>query len=148
VDSKLNNAKSGHLITIEVQLNEISNGIALEKLLQLLNRSDDVVDYKIVSRVELGRPLDAKPLNDNQEKPPAKAAFMRATPSIVEQFELLKKQNRLVRLTIVKGQGFRFDLPCRIIHCDSAEDTVTVYHVDDKKVYTFNLSEVEHISVA
>jgi len=171
MDSKLNDAKSGHLFTVELLFNDSSNGLALEKLLNLLNLAEDVIDYKVVSGIELGQLIDAnRPKADGdkpgksaaklgQAKPKPLGASANAMPSgasaiggltksIVEQFEQLKKQNALIRLTIVKGKGLKFNLPCRIVHYDTSEQTVTVYHVDDKKVYTFKLNEVDDFSVA
>jgi hypothetical protein len=187
MEPHLNDAKSGHLFTVEVLLNEMSSGLALEKLLQLLNRSDEVIDYKVISGKEMGKLVDSnlqkadsvkrgKPVTKlgltrsksvdvsgmasasvnpgypveqtAANKPSPSASRSEITQSFVEQFELLKQQNSLIRLTIVKGQGLKLDLPCRIVHFDTGEETVTVYHVDDKQVYTFKLNEVEDFSVA
>lgn len=51
--------------------------------------------------------------------------------------------NRLVRLTVNRGRGVKLSVPCRIIHLDESSYNVTVYHVDEKKVYTFGLFEID-----
>lgn len=51
--------------------------------------------------------------------------------------------NRLVRLTVNRGRGIKLSVPCRIINLDESMYTVTVYHVDEKKVYTFGLFEID-----
>ncbi|AGA58763.1 hypothetical protein Theco_2673 [Thermobacillus composti KWC4] len=51
--------------------------------------------------------------------------------------------NRLVRLNVNRGRGIKLSVPCRIINLDESMYTVTVYHVDEKKVYTFGLFEID-----
>jgi hypothetical protein len=51
--------------------------------------------------------------------------------------------NRLVRLTVNRGRGVKLSVPCRIINLDETMAAVTVYHVDEKKVYTFGLYEID-----
>lgn len=62
---------------------------------------------------------------------------------IEEHFEKLKEGNTLIRLTIVKGRGVKFELPCRVIAYDRTSQYLTVYQVDEKKVYSFAINEVE-----
>lgn len=49
--------------------------------------------------------------------------------------------NRLVRIVIKKGEE-RISIPCRILNFISESYNLTVYHVDEKQVYTFKLSEI------
>jgi len=51
--------------------------------------------------------------------------------------------NRLVRLSVNRGRGVKLNVPCRIINLDESTYNVTVYHVDEKKVYTFGLFEID-----
>ncbi|WP_274361802.1 hypothetical protein [Paenibacillus thermotolerans] len=67
---------------------------------------------------------------------------------IEEHIERLKEGNTLIRLTVVKGRGVKFELPCRIIAYDRATQYLTVYHVDEKQVYTFAINEVEEFAPA
>lgn len=52
------------------------------------------------------------------------------------------KDNTLVRLTI-NNRGDRFSIPCRILNFDNENQTISVYHVDEKQVYTFKLNEID-----
>lgn len=52
------------------------------------------------------------------------------------------KDNTLVRLTINR-RGDRFSIPCRILKFDNDDQTISVYHVDEKQVYTFKLNEID-----
>ncbi|MNN28504.1 hypothetical protein D3C81_1420760 [compost metagenome] len=49
--------------------------------------------------------------------------------------------NRLVRIVIKKGEE-RISIPCRILNFLPESYNLTVYHVDEKQVYTFKLSEI------
>jgi hypothetical protein len=49
--------------------------------------------------------------------------------------------NSLVRL-LVNRNGKRISIPCRILNFLTDTYTLTVYHVDEKQVYSFHLSEI------
>jgi len=53
------------------------------------------------------------------------------------------EKGNLVRLFLVKGKGVTFSLPCRILHFDQEKELLSVYHVDEKKVYNVSLNEIE-----
>ncbi|NOV01399.1 hypothetical protein [Paenibacillus planticolens] len=151
---------TGHLFTVEILMEEATNGLAMEKLLHLLN-TQTIKDYKILKGIELGKLIE---LNTTKEisspshtskkaaasPPPASPVptAKAATPSeaadhIIKQLDSFKTNNTLIRLTVVKGQGIKLNLPCRIINYDSSNQNVTVYHVDEKKVYSFKLNEID-----
>ncbi|PLT47106.1 hypothetical protein NYE40_17805 [Paenibacillus sp. FSL W8-1187] len=50
---------------------------------------------------------------------------------------------RLVRLSINRGKGVRLSVPCRILRWDEPSSLLTVYHVDEKQVYTFGIGEID-----
>lgn len=50
-------------------------------------------------------------------------------------------ENRLVRI-LINRNGERTSIPCRILNFQSETYAINVYHVDEKQVYTFMLSEV------
>jgi len=75
--------------------------------------------------------------------PAAGSTRSSAGPDLIRLVENSKESNALVRLTILKGQGIRLSLPCRILNFDPDMDSLTVYHVDEKKVYQFRMAEVE-----
>jgi hypothetical protein len=162
-------ANNGFLFTVEVYINGRTNGIALEKLTQVLN-SPNVIDYRINKGINLGQVIDAavKVASKNKEKLPlpqaldavstvkketkdqklsaAKASSVKQDfISIIDQIGQYKENNTLVRLSIVKGKGVKMNLPCRVLNYDLASGNITVYHVDEKKVYTFQINEIEDL---
>ncbi|MDR9856951.1 hypothetical protein RJP21_25415 [Paenibacillus sp. VCA1] len=51
------------------------------------------------------------------------------------------RDNRLTRLTTSRG-GQPTSMPCRILNFDETNQLLNVYHVDEKQVYSFKLSEI------
>ncbi|EXX91679.1 hypothetical protein BG53_08755 [Paenibacillus darwinianus] len=51
--------------------------------------------------------------------------------------------NKLIRLNVNKGRGVKLSVPCRILSYDESKLAVTVYHVDEKQVYIFDLNEID-----
>jgi len=173
--------KNGYLFSVDVFIEGETNGVALEKLIQLLN-TEDVIDYRVNKGINLGQVIEAAVQLSEQNKaagnPPAKPvpsktaaekqqqsassspaaaapkkeAKKAATPSakldftpIIEQIEQFKEKNTLVRLSILKGKGVTLNLPCRILNFDLNSGNITVYHVDEKKVYSFQINEIEDL---
>jgi hypothetical protein len=157
---KTNTSPNGHLFTVEILIEDATNGLAMEKLLHLLN-VDKVKDYKIIKGIELGKLIDLNtkkegpsPLHTSKKAaaetppstlPPAAKASVNsgAVANFIDQLERFKVNNTLIRLTVIKGQGIKLNLPCRILNYDNSSQNVTVYHVDEKKVYLFNLNEID-----
>lgn len=167
----------GFLFNVEILVKEQTNAKALQKLLQLLNSNEDIIDYRINSGIELGEIISSmltnrkqsfiaksyKRLNENAiatsstEHKTAKSGespkeLIQAQPT--HNFENLAKSqafenwikkyiadNSLVRL-LVNRNGERLSIPCRILNFIPETYTLTVYHVDEKQVYSFHLSEI------
>lgn len=55
-------------------------------------------------------------------------------------------KNRLVRLIVNKPGGTRLSIPCRILNFDEAAQMLSVYHVDEKQVYSFSLNEIDELT--
>ncbi|WP_127531210.1 hypothetical protein [Paenibacillus kobensis] len=66
---------------------------------------------------------------------------------IAAQFREYMSQNKLIRLRINKGLGVSLNIPGRIINLDEEASLITVYHVDEKQVYTFKLNEIDDYSI-
>lgn len=49
--------------------------------------------------------------------------------------------NKLIRIIVKRGND-RVSIPCRILNFLPDSYNITVYHVDEKQVYTFKLSEI------
>lgn len=52
------------------------------------------------------------------------------------------QNNQLVRIR-TNRHGKQVSMPCRILNLDESANTLSVYHVDEKQVYTFNLNEID-----
>lgn len=175
MDKKNPEKQAGFLFNVEILVEGSSNGIALEKLTQLLN-NESVVDYKINSGIILGKIIDAtieanqkelsfkkdlrktqdskeaakeaKELKDAKEsktiKPPDPENDNKQILNLIDYF---KEHGTLVRLSIVKGKGVKLSMPCRILNYDAEMGNVSVYHVDEKKVYLLKLYEIDDFIV-
>jgi len=53
------------------------------------------------------------------------------------------ESKRLIRINVNKGLGVKLSIPCRVLNYDSATQLITVYHVDEKQVYTVRLTEID-----
>ncbi|MDQ0058889.1 hypothetical protein [Paenibacillus harenae] len=153
---------SSYIFQIEVLVEGATNGEALEQLLRHLNNGG-FPDYRIQSGVQLGQVLDERkaaaqtqqpvPIQlPRHEKPKSKPAPVEpvttsaASVSVGNGFERIKqiiKKNSLIRLVVNKGLGITLNIPCRILNMNENENLITVYHVDEKQVYTFRLNEIE-----
>ncbi|EFM10123.1 conserved hypothetical protein [Paenibacillus curdlanolyticus YK9] len=80
-------------------------------------------------------------------KPAATTDSSNPLALISEQFRDCMKQNKLIRLKVNKGMGVTLNIPGRIINLDEESSMLTVYHVDEKQVYTFKLNEIDDYSM-
>lgn len=151
--------KVGHLFNVEVLIEETSNREAFEKLVKLFN-SELVANYKVNSGIQLGKIIDAT-IEENQKEltfqkeekiQQEKKALAQQKPEndnkqILHLINHFKENGTLVRLSIIKGRGIKLNIPCRILNHDSETDNVSVYHVDEKKVYLLRLNEIDDFVV-
>jgi hypothetical protein len=138
-------SKEGYLFTAEILVEGYNNGIALETLLGILN-SEKIKDYQIKKGVSIGKIIDAT-VQENKKKEPVKMPpVKKASVDMAAQLENYKANNTLLRLTIAQAKGEKMSIPCRILNFDTSSEYVTVYHVDEKKVYQFNLYEIEELN--
>jgi len=130
--------KQGHLFTVEILIEEETNGLALETLVHLLNQKG-IKDYRILNGMELGKLIELNTQKKQEEEEES---------AVVQQIQELIRNNSLIRLTVLKARGIKLNLPCRILNFDSSTRNISVYHVDEKKVYLFSLSEIEGMVVS
>jgi hypothetical protein len=90
------------------------------------------------------KPNVSKPLENKQQETKQNDAGYR---HIINQIEDFKKNNTLIRLSIVKGKGIKLSVPCRILNYEDASQNVTIYHVDEKKVYQYSLNEIDDLVI-
>ncbi|MBO2942445.1 hypothetical protein JJQ72_00380 [Paenibacillus sp. F411] len=92
------------------------------------------------SAVTLDAAAGSKPVQPPKGDPKGASAAVDSNP--YKWITDYAKDNRLVRMT-TNRQGKQFSLPCRILNFDESKQLVTVYHVDEKQVYTFNVNEID-----
>lgn len=84
---------------------------------------------------------------------PAEALKVNVQPAessnkaIVDLIQFFKTNQTLLRLKALKGKGVKINIPCRVLNFDPDTENVSVYHVDEKRVYLFKLTEIEDLSV-
>lgn len=158
--------QSSFIYNVEVLVEDKHNAAALEQLLHALN-SCGFVDYRILSGIQLGEQINERKANAASFKdvsiqlkqtaagtekqssvPPAKAASASESLSGIEKIKAIMRSNTLIRLIVNKGLGIKLSIPCRVINVDENENLITVYHVDEKQVYTFRLTEIEDFTQA
>ncbi len=154
--------KRAHLFTVEILIEDGSNGLAMEKLLHVLNHPN-IRDYRITKGVELGLVIEEAlknhvKTNEDKKRTGAlpKPQMTKLTPEppsntdersrLIHLMTNFKEKGTLVRLTVVKGKGIKLNMPCRILNFDVSANNLTVYHVDEKKVFLFQLNEIEEIA--
>ncbi|MFK7695995.1 hypothetical protein [Paenibacillus sp. HJGM_3] len=164
-DKPTTNAKR-HLLQVEVLLEDSSHALAIASLMQLLHHPK-VKDFRITGGMELGKLIDEALLQSTAA--PITASFPISKPTTpiepgaapssaqskpkaddrqqlrLELLEEYKERGTLVRLTVVKGKGIKLSMPCRILNFDLSDQRLTIYHVDEKKVYSFKLNEIDDI---
>lgn len=161
--------KTSFVYHVEVLIEENHHAKALEQLISKLNNSE-FTDYKIISGIQLGQEIDARKNKATATVPASVKASGKhmtdqenlASTSIentdnkssdidnqnvlsqgLEIFREYKSKNKLIRLIVNRGLGIKVSIPCRVINIDENEMIITVYHVDEKQVYTFRLNEIE-----
>ena len=164
--------KKSYLFNVDLLIDSESNAKALELLLRLLG-DPSVSDYRIHAGQQMGKLIQQamedtsthKPIHIPQKlqaktetkaeakaetKAEAKAETKRAPAAKAseqdEASDRIRKYiagNKLIRLDVNKGRGVKLSVPCRILSFDESKHSITVYHVDEKQVYTFSLNEID-----
>ncbi|WP_256756653.1 hypothetical protein [Cohnella sp. WQ 127256] len=129
-----------YIFNVEFNISATSRGAALEQLLHALADSN-FSDY----RIESDKKPSTKDVVVPTPAPPKKIAVK--APTQPDPFELRIRQyiesNKLLRLNINKGLGVTMSIPCRVINFDADTQLLTVYHVDEKQVYSVGLNEID-----
>lgn len=142
--------RSRYIYSVEIVIEERDSGKALEKLTSLLNHRD-IDEYKIIS----GKPMHsdsvvtARHLREHllsRKKIPSQTAGTADTDKdLMRWIQQYLENGTLVRIQVVKELGVKLSMPCRILHFDAEQENLSVYHVDEKKVYLLRLSEIDDI---
>lgn len=128
-------ADGSYLFQVDILVHAPTNGIAMEKLLHALNEGQ-FADYRIQSGVQLGAQIEA----ELSEKPPASPNLSEAMDSRIREYI---RTNKLIRINVNKGKDGKVSMPCRVVNFDPNLELLTLYHVDEKKVYSIKLNEVD-----
>lgn len=133
-----------------IELGEIIDSL-LSKKKQSIIKQTSLNQTKNDSKVRSGASKEA----DSQNKKTAKFtnpstpisgkdtafASMAENPEFRAWIQKHITENRLVRI-IIHRNGERINIPCRLLNFLPETYTLNVYHVDEKQVYTFKLSEI------
>ncbi|GIP35006.1 hypothetical protein [Paenibacillus sp. J2TS4] len=63
--------------------------------------------------------------------------------AMVERIRYWMAERQLIWLILNDNHEARGRIPCRILNFDESSGLLTIYHVDEKKVYTYKLEEVD-----
>ncbi|MFC5529373.1 hypothetical protein [Cohnella yongneupensis] len=143
------------LFQVDVMIHAQNNGAALEQLLHALN-SGNFADYRIGSGIQLGAAIEQALAATKQPTPPPSPVKNSVKETVKEPVKEPVKadplevrirhyiqSNQLIRLNINKGRGVKMNIPCRVINFETSSQMLTVYHVDEKQVYTVCLNEID-----
>lgn len=157
------------LFNVDLMITGTSNAVALQKLLDILNNQAELADFRIVNGIKLGAKIEtavaaagtnqtpvelkSQPTSKTTASKPKPAAETEQTQAAAQLHEKIENDmgnwlslyiqgNQLIRLTLNR-RGERVSIPCRILKYDNEDQTISVYHVDEKQVYTFKLNEID-----
>jgi hypothetical protein len=128
-------ADGSYLFQVDILVRAPSNGIAMEKLLHLLNEGE-LEDYRIVSGVQLGETI-RKELDSTDRTSPM------LTDSLDAKIRGFIQSNKLIRVNLNRGKGVKQSMPCRVVNFDPEQMLLTLYHVDEKRVYSVYMYEID-----
>ncbi|QOS77904.1 hypothetical protein JNUCC31_24630 [Paenibacillus sp. JNUCC31] len=183
-----NKEEIGFLFNVDILIKSRSNALALQSLLEFINKEEQIADFRIQSGIELGKiievtlqskkdafaslhkgrkksqateeqktssPTQATASTDpvapqNQTETPAsqkttslEALNTTSGNSFDVWIDTLIKENRLTRIVVNNKNGKHQSIPCRILNFDRENSIVSVYHVDEKQVYSFRTNEID-----
>ncbi|MGO4529366.1 hypothetical protein AB4Z30_09825 [Paenibacillus sp. 2TAF8] len=79
----------------------------------------------------------------DKKKSTADTSHVADSNSFDAWIESLIKENRLTRIVVNNKHGKHQSIPCRILNFDRDTNVVSIYHVDEKQVYTFRTNEID-----
>ncbi|WP_454190325.1 hypothetical protein [Paenibacillus sp. Marseille-Q7038] len=156
ISSNLNHEQA-FLFNVDIMIHSRTNALALQTLLEILNEPEGISDFRIQSGIELGarikEALHQYPSSDPRamrmaDKPQSHAATQpysipASTCPSDEWINSAMQAGRLIRIHIRDNKGQQKSIPCRILNYDQGTKLVSIYHVDEKQVYSIHTSEIE-----
>ncbi|MFX3647610.1 MAG: hypothetical protein ACE3K2_27380 [Paenibacillus sp.] len=183
-----NQEEIGFLFNVDILIKSRSNALALQSLLEFINKEEQIADFRIQSGIELGKIIEVTlqskkdsfvTLHNERKKSqanaaqkassatqtptspaPAKTQNKQETPADEKKassqtsnvsdgnsfdawIDTLIKENKLTRIVVNNKNGKHQSIPCRILNFDRDTSIVSIYHVDEKQVYTFRTNEID-----
>ncbi len=157
------------LFNVDLMITGKNNAVALQKLLDILNNQQELADFRVVNGIKLGvqieqaiqaagqqqtavhipasmkskpSPASPPPTTTPNEPPAPKDTSSSQEDDMGSWLSMYIESSQLIRVTINR-RGERMSIPCRILKYDNDDQTISVYHVDEKQVYTFKLNEID-----
>ncbi|WP_347323434.1 hypothetical protein [Paenibacillus wenxiniae] len=159
------------LFNVDLMITGKNNAVALQKLLDILNNQQELADFRVVNGIKLGVQIEqaiqaagkqqtavhipasikSKPAPTVQTTSTSTTASDTPAPNdsssaqdsdMGSWLSMYIESSQLIRVTINR-RGERMSIPCRILKYDNEDQTISVYHVDEKQVYTFKLNEID-----
>ncbi|MCL9659116.1 hypothetical protein [Paenibacillus hunanensis] len=157
------------LFNVDLMITGKNNAVALQKLLDILNNQQELADFRVVNGIKLGvqieqaiqaagqqqtavhipasmkskpSPASPPPTTTPNETPAPKDTSSSQEDDMGSWLSMYIESSQLIRVTINR-RGERMSIPCRILKYDNDDQTISVYHVDEKQVYTFKLNEID-----
>ncbi|MFD0958280.1 hypothetical protein [Paenibacillus chungangensis] len=149
--------KNTYVFQLEAMIEDDNHAAALEQLIQRMNRVG-LLDYQITSGIQLGQlikerkanavstipvPIEQHSGETRQQTALPQTSAESAVHDAFHSFRKVMSNNTLIRLIVNRGLGIKMSIPCRIININENEQLLTIYHVDEKQVYTFRMNEIE-----
>ncbi|MBB6691594.1 hypothetical protein H7B90_09300 [Cohnella xylanilytica] len=133
---KQTTADGSYLFQVDILIHAPTNGIAMEQLLRVLNQAE-FADYRIQSGIQLGKKIEEEL---EQAGPSTPLPLSEGLDSRIRGYI---QTNKLIRVNVNKGKGVKLSMPCRVVNFDPDQELLTLYHVDEKKVYSVRLNEID-----
>ncbi len=107
---------------------------------KLQAKTETKAEAKAETKAEAKAETKAEAKAETKRAPAAKASEQDEASDRIRKYIA---GNKLIRLDVNKGRGVKLSVPCRILSFDESKHSITVYHVDEKQVYTFSLNEID-----
>ncbi|MDB5055956.1 MAG: hypothetical protein JWM44_4006 [Bacilli bacterium] len=147
----LDTKKRVYLFHVDVVIEGYNKAMALDALENLL-KTEKIKYFQLEEEANEVHPIEDDKLKPRRKEQLAKPIEPKPTITvgyqhIIDQIEQFKVNNTLIRLSIVKSKGIKLSVPCRVLNYDDATQIVTIYHVDEKKVYQYKLNEIDDLII-
>ncbi|HWO53995.1 MAG TPA: hypothetical protein VNM49_06355 [Paenibacillus cookii] len=124
-----------------MELGQLIDSMLRDKRKSLVHKSGASADLPVPDNNRTQKAKTGQPATSPSSPAEKKTISADYGSQLYEWIKECIRDNRLTRLTISRG-GTRNSMPCRILNFDETNQLLNVYHVDEKQVYSFKLSEI------